>query len=146
MDSYLSTQQSTIFQHVAVLIYVFEVESRSVQRDLEYYTECLQALKKFSPEAAVFLLVHKMDLVRPPRGPVLEKKAAELRSASGDTEITVFGTSIYDESLYKVCTLPLVHYFWLAQCGKIGLVANSSYPDTQCLCSHEASCEACRRM
>jgi len=101
MDSYLSTQQSTIFQHVGVLIYIFEVESRSVQRDLEYYTECLQALKKFSPDAAVFLLVHKMDLVRPPRGPVLEKKAAELRAASGDAEITVFGTSIYDESLYK---------------------------------------------
>ncbi|GJE87081.1 GTR/RAG family GTP-binding protein [Phanerochaete sordida] len=101
MDSYLSTQQSTIFQHVGVLIYVFEVESRCVQRDLEYYMECMHALKKFSPDAAVFLLVHKMDLVRPPRGPVLEKRAAELRAASGDAEITVFGTSIYDESLYK---------------------------------------------
>ncbi|KIP12344.1 hypothetical protein PHLGIDRAFT_62141 [Phlebiopsis gigantea 11061_1 CR5-6] len=101
MDSYLSTQQSTIFQHVGVLIYVFEVESRSSSRDLEYYAECLQALRKYSPNAAVFLLAHKMDLVRPPRGPVLERKAAELRQASGDTEITVFGTSIYDESLYK---------------------------------------------
>ena len=108
MDSYLSTQQFTIFQHVGVLIYVFEVESRSFARDLEYYTECLQALRKYSPDAAVFLLVHKMDLVRPPRGPVLERKAAELRQASGDTEITVFGTSIYDESLYKVCPIIVV--------------------------------------
>lgn len=102
MDSYLSTQQSTIFQHVGVLIYVFEVESRSTSRDLDYYQQCLNALRKYSPDAAVFSLVHKMDLVRPPRGPVLEKKAAELRQVSGDTEITVFGTSIYDESLYKV--------------------------------------------
>ena len=102
MDSYLTTQQSTIFQHVGVLIYVFEVESRSAARDVEYYRECLNALRKYSPEAAVFTLVHKMDLIRPPRGPVLEKKTAELRQASGSTEITVFGTSIYDESLYKV--------------------------------------------
>ena len=102
MDSYLSTQQSTIFQHVGVLIYVFEVESRSPARDLEYYTECLTALRKYSPNAAVFLLVHKMDLVRQPRSVTLDKRASELRQASGDTEITVFGTSIYDESLYKV--------------------------------------------
>ena len=102
MDSYLSTQQSTIFQHVGVLIYVFEVESRSNQRDLDYYVECINALRKYSPEAAVFLLIHKMDLVRPPKGAVLEKKTAELRQASGETQITVFGTSIYDESLYKV--------------------------------------------
>ena len=102
MDSYLSTQQSTIFQHVGVLIYVFEVESRSSPRDLEYYTECLNALRKYSPDAAVFLLIHKMDLVRLPKEAVLEKKTAELRQVSGDTEIHVFGTSIYDESLYRV--------------------------------------------
>jgi len=101
MDSYLSTQQATIFSHVGVLIYVFEVESRSIARDLEYYAECLAALRKYSPNAAVFLLVHKMDLVRQPKATVLEKKTVELKQASGDTQITVFGTSIYDESLYK---------------------------------------------
>lgn len=102
MDSYLATQQATIFQHVGVLIYVFEVESRSSTKDLEYYSECLAALRKYSPDAAVFLLVHKMDLVRPPKGPVLERKTAELKQASGDMNITVFGTTIHDESLYKV--------------------------------------------
>ncbi len=108
MDSYLSTQQSTIFSHVGVLIYVFEVETRSLARDLEYYTECLTALRKYSPNAAVFLLVHKMDLIRQPKATMLEKRASELRQASGDTEITVFGTSIYDESLYKVCSCYLL--------------------------------------
>ncbi|KAI0705893.1 Gtr1/RagA G protein conserved region-domain-containing protein [Cytidiella melzeri] len=101
MDSYLSTQSATIFSHVGVLIYVFEVESRSIARDLEYYTECLTALRKYSPNAAVFLLVHKMDLVRLPKATMLEKRTSELRQASGDTEIIVFGTSIYDESLYR---------------------------------------------
>lgn len=102
MDSYLSTQRSIIFQHVGVMIYVFDVESRGMNKDLEYYRDCLEGLKHFSPEAAVFLLVHKMDLVREPKSVTFDKKNKELQHASGDASITVFGTSIYDESLYKV--------------------------------------------
>ncbi|CCM04423.1 uncharacterized protein FIBRA_06600 [Fibroporia radiculosa] len=100
MDSYLALQQSTIFQHVGVLIYVFEVELRNMAKDLEYYRNCLAALQRYSPDAAVFLLVHKMDLARD-KVAVLERKTHELKQASDGVEITVFGTSIYDESLYK---------------------------------------------
>src|ERR1700712_4916980 len=60
MDSYLTTQRSTIFQHVGVLIYVFDVETHELHKDLEYSRDCLDGLRQFSPEAAVFLLVHKM--------------------------------------------------------------------------------------
>ncbi|KAH9945809.1 Gtr1/RagA G protein conserved region-domain-containing protein [Epithele typhae] len=101
MDSYLSTQQGTIFQHVGVMIYVFEVETRNLEKDLEYYKSCLGALQKYSPNASVFLLVHKMDLARGPKADTLARKGKELKEASGDVEITVFGTSIYDESLYN---------------------------------------------
>ncbi|ESK91417.1 ras-related gtp binding a [Moniliophthora roreri MCA 2997] len=101
MDSYLSTQRPTIFQQVGVMIYVFDVETREMNKDLEYYRDCLDGLKQYSPDAAVFLLVHKMDLVREPKTVLFEKKYRELQQASGDTVITVFGTSIYDESLYK---------------------------------------------
>jgi GTPase SAR1 family protein len=102
MDSYLTTQRSTIFQHVGVMIYVFDVETRGMSKDLEYYRDCLEGLKQFSPDAAVFLLVHKMDLVREPRNTTFDKKKKELEEASGEGNVTVFGTSIYDESLYKV--------------------------------------------
>lgn len=102
MDSYLTTQRSTIFQQVGVMIYVFDVETREMGKDLEYYRDCMMGLKQFSPGAAVFLLVHKMDLVRQPRQPIFDRKKQELQGASGDTNICVFGTSIYDESLYKV--------------------------------------------
>ena len=105
MDSYLSIQQSTIFQHVGVMIYVFEVETRNMEKDLEYYKACLGALQKYSTNAAVFLLVHKMDLARGPKADTLARKSKELKDASGDVEVTVFGTSIYDESLYNVSTL-----------------------------------------
>jgi Ras-related GTP-binding protein A/B len=102
MDSYLTTQRSTIFQHVGVLIYVFDIESRETHKDLEYYRDCLENLGQFSAGAVVFLLVHKMDLVRVNKSVVFEKKKGELQSASGDFPVLVFGTSIYDESLYKV--------------------------------------------
>ncbi|EJF66165.1 Gtr1/RagA G protein conserved region-domain-containing protein [Dichomitus squalens] len=101
MDSYLNIQQSTIFQHVGVMIYVFEVETRNMEKDLDYYKACLAALQKYSPNAAVFLLVHKMDLARGPKADTLARKSKELKEASGDVEVTVFGTSIYDESLYN---------------------------------------------
>lgn len=112
MDSYLTTQRSTIFQQVGVLIYVFDVETNEMNKDLEYYRDCLDGLRQFSPDAAVFLLVHKMDLVRE-RAATFERKKKELQDQSEKgqpqvpTSVTVFGTSIYDESLYRVCRLPI---------------------------------------
>ncbi|KAJ8700512.1 GTP-binding protein gtr1 [Pleurotus ostreatus] len=100
MDSYLTTQRSTIFKHVGVMIYVFDAETREMNKDLEYYRDCLDGLRTYSPEASVFLLVHKMDLVRD-RNAVLTKKQKELTAASAEATVTIFGTSIYDESLYK---------------------------------------------
>lgn len=103
MDSYLTSQRATIFQHVGVLIYVFDVESREMAKDLDYYRDCLEGLRQFSPEAAIFLLVHKMDLIRGEdlKESTLEAKRKELQETSGDLAIEVLGTSIYDESLYK---------------------------------------------
>lgn len=100
MDSYLTTQRSTIFKHVGVMIYVFDAETREMNKDLEYYRDCLDGLRTYSPEASVFLLVHKMDLVRD-RNAVFTKKQKELTTASAEALVTIFGTSIYDESLYK---------------------------------------------
>lgn len=112
MDSYISSQQSTIFQHVAVLIYVFEVDPASSlgasaekdkerARDVAYYRSCLAALAKYSPDAKIFVLIHKMDLVRKNREEIFEKRVKDLERDSDGTAITTFGTSIWDESLYK---------------------------------------------
>lgn len=84
------------------MVYVFNVEAaQSMIEDLKYYRECLEGLQQYSPNAAVFLLVHKMDLARE-RNTMFEKKKKELQEASGEANVTVLGTSIYDESLYKV--------------------------------------------
>ena len=64
MESYFASQRDHIFSSVEVLIYVFDVESRDLEKDFEYYQSCLEAIIKNSPEAKVFCLVHKMDLVQ----------------------------------------------------------------------------------
>ena len=50
--------------YLQVLIYVFDVESRELERDMHYYQSCLEAILQNSPDAKVFCLVHKMDLVQ----------------------------------------------------------------------------------
>ena len=52
-----------IFRNVEVLIYIFDIESRELSRDLVYFRECIDAIRQNSSDAKVFCLVHKMDLV-----------------------------------------------------------------------------------
>lgn len=127
MDSYLTTQRSTIFQQVGVMIYVFDVESHEPGKDMEYYCDCLEGLRYFSPDAAIFILLHKMDLVREPQQ-VLEKKRQELEETSGDAVISVLGTTIFDQTLYKVSLNLFLRFFFLITSGVIGMVEYSPYP------------------
>ena len=64
MENYFASQRDNIFRNVEVLIYVFDVESRELEKDMHYYQSCLEAILQNSPEAKVFCLVHKMDLVQ----------------------------------------------------------------------------------
>lgn len=121
MDAYLTRQRNTIFSDVGVLIYVFDVESRDTERDLGYYIDCLDACRKNSPEAEIFVLLHKMDLCEHRRDPVavFNAKRQELLKYGGGSVIKMFPTSIYNESLYRVsnyhtllsCGLPLAQLF-----------------------------------
>ncbi|KZZ97434.1 GTP-binding protein GTR1 [Moelleriella libera RCEF 2490] len=65
MENYLSQQRVHVFSNVGVLIYVFDIESRDVDRDLATYVSILSALLQFSPGAKIYILIHKMDLVVP---------------------------------------------------------------------------------
>lgn len=63
MDNYFTSQRENVFRNVEVLIYVFDVESREVEKDMHYYQSCLEAILQYSPDAKVFCLIHKMDLI-----------------------------------------------------------------------------------
>lgn len=63
MENYLANQRHNIFRNVEVLIYVFDVESREQEKDIHYYQSCLDAILQNSPDAKIFCLIHKMDLI-----------------------------------------------------------------------------------
>ena len=61
-------------------------------------------MKINSPDAHIFVLIHKMDLIREDlRDAALQEKDLEIRKKSAGMNLTIFGTSIWDETLYKVC-------------------------------------------
>lgn len=103
METYLASQRGNIFSDVAVLIYVFDIESREVERDLDTYTAIIDALKEYSPHAYIFCLVHKLDLIQAEhRTRIYEERSALIRSRSEPYfAVDTFGSSIWDQSLYK---------------------------------------------
>jgi Ras-related GTP-binding protein A/B len=102
MDQYFESQKPVIFSDVAILIYVFDITSREQSLDLEYFRNSINALQELSPDAKVFCLVNKMDLViEKKRESTYENKKLKILDLCPGLSITCFNTSIYDESLYK---------------------------------------------
>lgn len=129
MDSHLTSQSSTIFRSVHSLIYIFDAESGDLtSSDTHYFLKCLNALRDQNPIApassdegivatpneegneggpTVFVLLHKMDLV--PEGQQASKLAefeADVTKRAVESGwkggLKFYGTSIWDETLYKV--------------------------------------------
>lgn len=104
-ESYFERDRETIFRSVELLIYVFDIESESPEKDFDHFCGVLEAIEENSPDARVFVLVHKMDLVaEEDREAILQdrKRLIEESCAScGVENFQCFGTSIWDETLYK---------------------------------------------
>jgi Ras-related GTP-binding protein A/B len=62
-ESYFDSQRDTIFRNVEVLIYVFDIDSGDVDNDITLFDGVLEALEQNSPDAKIFVLIHKMDLI-----------------------------------------------------------------------------------
>ena len=102
MENYFASQRDNIFRNVEVLIYVFDVESRELEKDMHYYQSCLEAILQNSSEAKIFCLIHKMDLVQEDqREMVFSQREDDLANLSKPLSCTCFATSIWDETLYK---------------------------------------------
>jgi Ras-related GTP-binding protein A/B len=108
VESYLSEDgQATVFAHASTMIYVFEVtklvNGRPPETSLEYFSRCLEALDRQSPGAPVFVLIQKMDLVQPAqRQGDFDAWVNGVIAAAGPRPLTAYGTSIYEDTLYRV--------------------------------------------
>jgi Ras-related GTP-binding protein A/B len=102
MECYFAAQKDNIFKNVEVLIYVFDVQSQELDKDLHYYQSCLESILQHSSQAKIFCLVHKMDLIpEDMRDTVFTERQNILTNLSKPLQCLCFRTSIWDETLYK---------------------------------------------
>jgi len=101
--NYLEHMRDHIFRSVELLIYVFDIESEEQGNDFSQYVDVIEALEQHSPDARVYVLVHKMDLVKDEirESIFMEKRASIISQAGGQLRISFFRTSIWDETLYR---------------------------------------------
>ena len=104
-ESYFERDRETIFKSVELLIYVFDIASECPEKDFDHFTGVLEAIEENSPDARIFVLVHKMDLVaKEEQLMILEDRRRlieEICNSCGVHNFQCFGTSIWDETLYK---------------------------------------------
>ena len=103
-ENFLTSQKKFVFDHVGVLIYVFDIESRETERDLLTYVQIIKCLEQYSPHACVFCLVHKMDLVQAEsRDAVFQERRAMITQSSRSyaKRMVSYATTIWDQSLYR---------------------------------------------
>eukprot|EP00929_Paragymnodinium_shiwhaense_P047154 TRINITY_DN23922_c0_g1_i1.p1 TRINITY_DN23922_c0_g1~~TRINITY_DN23922_c0_g1_i1.p1 ORF type:complete len:319 (-),score=97.86 TRINITY_DN23922_c0_g1_i1:159-1115(-) len=109
MENYFESQRETIFQNAEVLIYVLVAanDKRGTAggeqaKDMQYFQHAMDSLRQFSPSARVFVLIHKLDLVHEQaRKQVLEEFERQISAATENISHVCFGTSIWDETLFK---------------------------------------------
>ena len=68
------------------------------------YQSCIQNLAIYSKAANIFILIHKMDKIKEAnRESAFERKKNDIINVTQGMSVKqVFGTSIWDETLYKV--------------------------------------------
>jgi Ras-related GTP-binding protein A/B len=107
VENYLTHQRTHVFSSVAVLIFVFDIESREFVADVMNYQSIVKALEECSPGAKVFCLIHKMDLVQARNRVLLYEERTDYirgQSLSFSDTVEFYPTSIWDQSLYKAWT------------------------------------------
>mmetsp|Transcript_7674 Transcript_7674/g.11390 ORF Transcript_7674/g.11390 Transcript_7674/m.11390 type:complete len:304 (+) Transcript_7674:89-1000(+) len=101
-ENYFDHQRDTIFRNVEVLIYVFDIESAELENDFTLFDGVLEAMEQNSPDASIFVLIHKMDLVaEDDRVRVFKHREKVIQDMTQQFKIQCFGTSIWDETLYR---------------------------------------------
>jgi Ras-related GTP-binding protein A/B len=101
-ENYFDAQRDTIFRNVEVLIYVFDIDSGDVDNDMLRFDEVLDAMEQNSPDASIFILLHKMDLIQADdRQRAFNERAASIRARTQVFKPKFFATSIWDETLYR---------------------------------------------
>ena len=105
MENYFESQKDHVFRNAMILIYVLSaaaIEGADSQKELAYFKNTVESLRQLSPNAKVYVLVHKSDLIPPhERSAAFAKISDTLKTIANGMTTECFLTSIWDETLYK---------------------------------------------
>jgi hypothetical protein len=97
---FLNSFSPFIFNSVKILIFVIDVSLKSTRNNsVQYFASAVQKLKEYSPNAEVYVFLHKNDLIK--NSPNYESIHAQIKEqfqVECDQKIKFFRTTIFDES------------------------------------------------
>ncbi|MEA2071840.1 MAG: ADP-ribosylation factor-like protein, partial [Asgard group archaeon] len=100
INDLLSPTNDPLFKNVEALVYILDLAEQANYSIARYWFEAIKNhIHKFSPNARIFIFLHKTDLLE---GNKLTNyiSAAKNLFNEGDTEIYFHETSVYDASIF----------------------------------------------
>ncbi len=86
-----------VFSNVKIFIFLIDVANKTSRNNaIQYFSSCLEKLKKFSPAANIFIFLHKNDLIRnSPNYESIHEQLKEQFQIESSNQIKFFRTTIY---------------------------------------------------
>ncbi|KNB45593.1 hypothetical protein JH06_1809 [Blastocystis sp. subtype 4] len=101
LNDLFTKKSKDVFSDVSMMLFVFDVASEQYEMDWKIYQQAMEKLGIYSPNSLVYVLVHKMDKIPSDmKRSKLDFYTEKAKSMSNGKPIRVFGTSIWDETLY----------------------------------------------
>ncbi len=99
---FVGEQAEFIFSDVSILVWVVDVSNFDhVSTSKFYFDHAVNRLYQYSPNAVIFCLCHKIDLLLPDmREQVIETMKSYFASLNGNFDVHYHPTSIFDNSIY----------------------------------------------
>lgn len=112
MNYYINIEPKEVFSNTSFLIYVFDIRFLEEEKDLQIFSDIQRKLFEFSPDANLFILLHKIDKI--PSGElkeIFEKYRGEVEKRTDKREqlVKVFATSLFNETLYTAWSVIIQH-------------------------------------
>ncbi|MHA2295026.1 MAG: ADP-ribosylation factor-like protein [Candidatus Hodarchaeales archaeon] len=103
ISDFIGKKAEFIFSKVSVLVWIVDTgDTDQVTRSQYYFINAITQLKKYSPNAVIFCLFHKMDLFPTDKAMEIIETMKPFFYMGKDIEIQYRSTTIFDESIYQV--------------------------------------------
>ena len=108
-----------IFSTIKAFIFIIDVENKTTRNNaIQYFSACLTKLAEFSPEAEIFVFIHKNDLViNSPNYVSIHNQIKERFQQGSPTPIRFFRTTIYrpetiSNAFGRIFEVAMPHLAW----------------------------------